>query len=234
MRNPETSIPKLRGAIAAERFRRSAERLRLALRYNPYWRLQPRVPAGMREGGQWLAGVVGAAVGLLPALARVGGAALRRLRETAMRTSPRLRSVPRRWERDQPREDTYDEDTRRISSYSSQRPDLPILRFRSEAELRRYLGPAGAGREWHHIVEKRMAGREGFPAELIHSTDNIINLPVEVHRQISARMSTRDKAYQNNVRRFGMETRTFAEQYDAGLDLAERTLREFGYDPQDF
>jgi hypothetical protein len=47
-------------------------------------------------------------------------------------------------------------------------------------------------------------------------------------------MSRRDRAYQNNVRRYGMETRTFAEQYDVGLELAVETLEEHGYDPADF
>lgn len=38
---------------AALRFRLAALRLRLALRYNPNWHLQPRVPAGNSDGGQW-------------------------------------------------------------------------------------------------------------------------------------------------------------------------------------
>jgi hypothetical protein len=57
--------------------------------------------------------------------------------------------------------------------------------------------------------------RSGSPVEKvsrqkkIHSTDNIVCLPIEVHRRVSARMSMRDKAYNFNIRRFGIEKRTF-------------------------
>jgi len=79
-----------------------------------------------------------------------------------------------------------------------------------------------------------MAGRNGYPVELIHSTDNIISLPVEVHRRVSARMSMRLHAYENNVMRFEVGKLSFDEQYNIGLELVEDTLREFGYDPSAF
>ena len=74
----------------------------------------------------------------------------------------------------------------------------------------------------------------GFSPEKIHSADNIISLPVEVHRRVSARMSRREEAYGENIRRFEIEKRTFGEQYDDGLNLIEETLEEFGYDPENF
>lgn len=95
------------------------------------------------------------------------------------------------------------------------------------------LGPAGSGREWHHIVEKRLVGRDGFPAELIHSTDNIVSLPIEVHRRISARMSSRSLDHEMIMREW-VSRRTFSLQYDLGLDLVRETLEEFGYDPHKF
>jgi hypothetical protein len=124
-------------------------------------------------------------------------------------------------------------ETRRIGPPSRQRFGHPQIRFRSERELREYLGPAGPNREWHHIVEKRLAENGKFPPEIIHSTD-IINLPVEVHRRVSARMSTRERAFDNNIRRRWIEKRTFGEQYDDGLELVEEALKEFGYDPANF
>lgn len=186
---------RLAQAVAVLRLQLAAERFRRELRYNPNWHLQPRVPAGNPDGGPWTACFFGAAGPLLPILQRVGWTAVARLREAARELAPRLRSVPRRWGERQPSEDSYDEETRRISPNSSQRHGHPNIRFRNEDELRRYLGPASAGREWHHIVEKRLAGRPEFPAELIHSTDNIISLPVEVHHRVTARMNTRDRAY---------------------------------------
>lgn len=185
---------RLRALAAAERFLQAARRLETVLKDNPYWHLQPRVPRGEPDGGRWIAYLVGAAGSLLPVLQRVGTVALQRLRNEARRLAPVLRRLPRRWDDDaQPSESSYDSETRRISRSPWQRRGEPNIRFRTDDELPRYPGPAGPGREWHHIVEKRLARRPGFPPEKVHSTDNIINLPIEVHRHVSARMSMRDK-----------------------------------------
>ena len=209
--------------------------MRRALKYNPNWHLQPRVPGGNTDGGQWVAYLLGAAGSALQILQRLGPQAVAKVREAARRVAPVLRRLPTPWsEQNQPSEESYDEETRRVSRDSWQRRGEPNVRFRNEGELRSYLGPAGEGRELHHIVEKRLAGRPGFPPERIHSTDNIINLPVKVHRRISGRMSMRYQAFENNVRRHGLEKLTFGEQYDHGLDLIEETLKEFGHDPEDF
>lgn len=144
------------------------------------------------DGGRWIASLGAAAGSLLPLLKEIARPALQRLRNEARRIAPILRRFPRRWSDDrQPSEESFDDETRRISQDSWQRHGYPTVRFRSESELRDYLGPAGPSREWHHIVEKRLAGRPGFPAEKVHSTDNIISLPVEVHRRVSANMSSK-------------------------------------------
>lgn len=225
---------RVRTASTVLRLSAAAVRMRVAAKYNPYWHLQPRVPAGEPTGGQWLAGAIGAAANLLPAVINAGRIALRRLLTLGRATAPRLRSVPRRWENAEPNEDDFDRETRRIGPYSRQRPETRFIRFKDEREMRRYLGPAGPGREWHHIVEKRLAGRPGFRAEMIHSTDNIINLPVEVHRYISKKMSSKDPDFGDDIRRFWIEKMSFADQYDHGLDLIESALRKFGYDPKNF
>lgn len=104
------------------------------------------------------------------------------------------------------------------------------MRFKTERELRAYLGPAGPGREWHHIVEKRLAGIL-FPAELIHSTDNIINLPVELHRKINGRMSRKSRETEDIVRRFYISRFSFRHQYNYGIDQIVRSAKELGFDP---
>lgn len=207
---------ELRASSAWLRIAVTAEFVLEAIKANPHWFLQPRVPEGNPNGGQWTRSqdgrqwtprVVQASGPLLPVLQRLGPPAVQALRQAARRIAPILRRIPKHWGLDSafPDEDDYDDETRRISASSWQRFGYPNIRFRSETELRRYLGPAGSGREWHHIVEKRLAGRSGFPVEIIHSTDNIINLPAEVHRRISARMSMRFRAFENNVRRNGLE-----------------------------
>jgi hypothetical protein len=49
----------------------------------------------------------------------------------------------------------------------------------------RALGPAGAGRQWHHVVEQTPGNVSNFGAYAIHNTQNVIALDVGVHRQIS-------------------------------------------------
>ncbi|WP_210257253.1 hypothetical protein [Chelativorans sp. ZYF759] len=73
-----------------------------------------------------------------------------------------------------------------------------------------------------------------FSPEQIHSTDNLISLPAEVHRSISDKMSSKTERFQGMVRRFGVERLSFGEQYNEGLDLIVETLTEFGYDPSHF
>lgn len=236
MREFERKLTRLKADIAAERFWQAALRVQRLLKYNPNWHLQPRVPAGNPDGGQWIAYLLGAAASVLPILQRLGSGAIRRLREEAQHARPLLRRMPKRWGSDEdfPQEDQFDRETQRIAPPSLHRPTHAFIRFRSEHELRRYVGPAGPGHEWHHIVEKRLAGRPGFPVEMIHATDNIINLPVEVHTQISRRMSSRDKEFGGDVRRFWVERMTFSEQYNHGLELIDEILEEFGYDPDQF
>ena len=235
-RHMMSSYFRITAVLAAKRVSVTAGRVARSLKYNPNWHLQPRVPAGDPEGGQWMPSGRAMAGSLLPALRKVGPPALRVLRETARRIAPVLRRFPRRWDETSqfPDESDFEEETRRISSSSWQRHGYPNIRFRSEDELRRYLGPAGPGREWHHIVEKRLADHGVFPAEVIHSTDNIINLPKDVHRWVSDHMSSKAKEFQDMVRRFGVERLDFGDQYNFGLDLISQGLERFGYDPSRF
>jgi hypothetical protein len=162
----------------------------------------------------------------------VGVPAIRFLRDRIGRTLPFLRRSPRIWDPQDkfPAEDEFDEDTRRVGPPTARRPEHPVIRFRNERELREYLGPAGPGRQWHHIVEKRLADKGIFPPEQIHSTDNIINLPVEVHQRISARMSRIEPGSGGRTLRSVIEGLPFEEQYNYGLKLIKEAYEELGYD----
>lgn len=231
MRSIEQTIRRATSSIAAERLFSAAHHLLLALKYNPNWHLQPRAPAGHPNGGQWISFLTPIASSLLPVLQRLGPGAIARLRQATNRLAPALRRLPSRWDDISalPPDENFDAETRRISRDSWQRHGYPTIRFRSEDELRRYLGPAGLGREWHHIVERRLAERGIFLAEQIHSTDNIISLPVEVHRRINAKMSSKDPKFGGLTRRQWTEQFPFDRQYNLGLDLIVETLEEMGY-----
>jgi hypothetical protein len=224
-----TSLLKLNYAIAARGLSTAASRLAAELKYNPYWYLQPRVPAGDRHGGRWMPGGPLVPAAVLDPLRR-GTAIL--VREVGKRVAPELRRLPERWKSldPLPLDNDFLELQGRLGPPSPRRPGSKAMRFRTEDELRRYLGPAGPGREWHHIVEKRLA-LILFAAELIHSTDNIINLPVDLHRHINARMSSRGDDTEMIVRRFYMNRLSFRDQYNYGVDTIVESAGKLGYDP---
>jgi hypothetical protein len=121
-------------------------------------------------------------------------------------------------------------ETGRIGFPSNRRPDLDFVWYENFAEAKRFLGPAGDGMEWHHIVEQRTAKYGLFPIEFVNSTDNLIALPVEVHRCVTTRMQSRFLRVGPRLR-YVVEPQYFSFQYNFGVDLKKICLRESGYDP---
>ena len=156
---------RLRHLFAANALTLCGWRLQLTLKRNPYWHLQPRVPAGRPDGGRWTAGAAAGVV--LPILRRAGNEVWERLQREGRQLQPRLRSVPRRWDDErQPTEDSFDEETRRISQNSWQRFRYPTLRFRTFRELKDVLGPAGPGRDFARDLPLTPTAREGTHVDL--------------------------------------------------------------------
>lgn len=215
----------LRYATATLRMQRAAAALLDALKRNAHWHYQPRVPPGTPEGGQWTKVSFGKTI-----LKRIlSAAAAAKLRAEVKRNKDFLRRSPKRWKRGDtfPADDKFDKETGRIGPATARRPEHPVLRFKDEDELRRYLGPAGEDREWHHIVEKRLAENGTFPAELIHSTDNIINLPRRVHIQVTSRMNSSIDGPGTPRLRYDVGHRSFEEQYNIGLRLIKHFYKDF-------
>jgi hypothetical protein len=71
--------------------------------------------------------------------------------------------------------------------------------FRTFNELKSYLGRAGDGNAWHHIVEQHADNIEKFGAEMIQNTKNVVEIAHRdagaLHRQITG--------YYNSVQSFG-------------------------------
>lgn len=97
-------------------------------------------------------------------------------------------------------------------------------RFSSFNALKRSLGSAGKGKQWHHIVEQCQIGKSGFSKYWIQNSNNVINISNSVHSKVSA--------YYNSVHRFtnGMRFRdwlsgqSFKTQYEWGI----KVLRMYG------
>jgi hypothetical protein len=56
--------------------------------------------------------------------------------------------------------------------------------------LKRALGSAGPGKNWHHIVEQTPGNVERFGPHALHNTENVIPLEQSLHTRISALYSS--------------------------------------------
>ena len=103
-------------------------------------------------------------------------------------------------------------------------------RFSSFNALKRSLGSAGKGRQWHHIVEQCQlkASRAGFSKYWIHNSNNVINLTDDVHGLISNFYSSIPNPSVVNtggmVFRDWITNMSFEQQYKWGIWV----LRYFG------
>jgi hypothetical protein len=56
--------------------------------------------------------------------------------------------------------------------------------WRSHRGLTRALGPAGKGKEWHHIVEQTPGNVKRFGPEALHNTENVLPVDADIHNKI--------------------------------------------------
>ena len=102
--------------------------------------------------------------------------------------------------------------------------------FYTFQKLKDFLGPAGLGKVWHHIVEQCQAWRSGFSDFWIQNSNNVINITTKIHNKISAFYSsipdptivdTGGKIFRDWLSGMGFE-----QQYEWGIWV----LRLFGVD----
>ncbi|MFN0071066.1 MAG: RHS repeat domain-containing protein, partial [Chloroflexota bacterium] len=96
--------------------------------------------------------------------------------------------------------------------------------YKSKAALRWAIGSAGAGMNWHHIVEQTKGNLANFGNQSVQSINNVIKLPEDVHRAISAFYSSKQGFTQGKTVREWLSTQSFEKQYEFGID----TLKRFG------
>ncbi|AFE05646.1 hypothetical protein COCOR_04124 [Corallococcus coralloides DSM 2259] len=64
--------------------------------------------------------------------------------------------------------------------------------WNSFSALKRARGPAGPGKQWHHIVEQTDGNVRRFGPQALHNTENVIAIDQAVHQQISRYYSSKD------------------------------------------
>jgi hypothetical protein len=89
------------------------------------------------------------------------------------------------------------------------------------------MGPAGKGKEWHHIVEQTPGNAKRFGGEALHNTENVTALDKALHTRISAFYSS--KAWQLTSSRTltirqWLSTQSYEAQREFGL-LAIENVR---------
>ena len=91
--------------------------------------------------------------------------------------------------------------------------------FDSYKQLKRYIGPAGVGNEWHHIVEQNQISKSGFCVQAIQNTNNIISIDKNTHRAISGYYSSIQPFTQGKTVRNWLVGQSFDMQYQFGVDV---------------
>jgi len=98
---------------------------------------------------------------------------------------------------------------------SEMHPRVRVEDYGSFDEFRR-RNPAGPGYEWHHIREREFGSAEGWD---VHSTDNIVRVPVVHHRRISDFYSFKREELGGMTVREWLKTKDPAFQREFGLTI---------------
>ncbi len=99
--------------------------------------------------------------------------------------------------------------------------------FNSFDAFKRAMGPAAPGMEWHHIVGQHTANVAEFGSQAVHNTANLIQIPQDVHRRISAYYSSIRSFTGGQTVRDWLKGQSFTEQYEFGIQI----MRDFGLSP---
>ncbi|WP_371746077.1 hypothetical protein [Myxococcus sp. CA040A] len=92
--------------------------------------------------------------------------------------------------------------------------------YSSFKSFKRAMGPAGPGKEWHHIVEQTDGNVARFGPKSIHNTENIVALDKDLHTKVSAFYSSiryRVTGSRTMTVRDWLRSQSFEAQRDFGL-----------------
>ncbi len=90
------------------------------------------------------------------------------------------------------------------------------------------MGPAGPGKEWHHIVEQTDGNAARFGPHALHNSENIVALGKDVHSGVSSLYSSKRPRLTNSetltVRQW-LSTQSFEAQREFGLQAIQNVTR---------
>ncbi len=94
--------------------------------------------------------------------------------------------------------------------------------FRSFGELKRVLGPAGDGMDWHHIVEQCRCVK--FGSDGIQNTENVVALMRGLHHKINAHYSSKRAFTEGKTVRDWLAGKSFEQQRAYGVQILKDAL----------
>ncbi|RKG83032.1 hypothetical protein D7W82_25795 [Corallococcus sp. CA049B] len=96
--------------------------------------------------------------------------------------------------------------------------------YSSFKSFKRAMGPAGNGKEWHHIVEQTDGNVARFGPQALHNTENVIPLDKELHSLVSAFYSSKSLQMTGSnsltVRQW-LSAQPYAAQREFGLRMVD-------------
>lgn len=97
--------------------------------------------------------------------------------------------------------------------------------YSSFRKLKKSIGSAGEGNDWHHIVEQSQIRLSGFESEQINNTSNIISVDHATHMKITGYYNSKAYDFTGGLSvREWLSGQSFEQQYEFGME----TLRKFG------
>ncbi|RKH11938.1 hypothetical protein D7V97_09760 [Corallococcus sp. CA053C] len=100
--------------------------------------------------------------------------------------------------------------------------------YSSFKSFKRAMGPAGEGKEWHHIVEQTVGNEGRFGPKTLHNTENVIALRRDVHSGVSSLYSSKRPRITNSetltVRQW-LSTQSLEAQREFGLMAIQNVMR---------
>ena len=99
--------------------------------------------------------------------------------------------------------------------------------YGSQSSFRAHNGSAGVGKQWHHIVEQRLALQGQMPRELIYNTFNTIAIDTQVHIDISAYYSSPQSFTGGLTFRAWLTPYSYDYQFSMGLLVMNQVMEKY-------
>jgi len=98
-----------------------------------------------------------------------------------------------------------------------------VTGYKSFDSFKKAMGPAGPGKQWHHVVEQHPGNIAKFGPHMIHNTGNLVRVEKGGHVQVSSWYSRLQRDEGVTVRDT-LRNKDFEAQHSYGLTV----LRQFG------